>query len=103
MDEYLKDLILLFFENHKENYSIGLLMSTIGVDKSEVDELIDSLINEELLVYKDYLLSLTENGKIKIEKYIDLNIESKKLNIKEIEFNEVKRPPYIPRGFNKKV
>lgn len=67
MDEYVILLILAYFKNYGQNYSLNDLKSSIGVSLWQLDEYIDSLIEEGLLVINDdKLLALSLRGRLKL-------------------------------------
>ena len=64
MDEYIELLILSYFREYKEEYSLTDLKENLGVSFSMLDEFLGQLITEKKLIYSDNMLQLTEKGLI---------------------------------------
>ena len=105
MDEYRTLLILQYFLEKKENYSLDEIVNKLGIGYTNLLKLIENLIEKNLLIYSNYLLELTDLGRQNIEKndiyriykdnIVNTNINiSNKLNIDDI---------YIPKRFSKKI
>ena len=105
MDEYRELLILQYFLEKKEQYSINEIVNKLGIGYTKILKLIENLIKKNLLIYNNYLLELTDLGRQNIVKndiyiiykdnIVNTNINiSNKFNIDDI---------YIPKRFSKKI
>lgn len=63
-EEYLKQLILVYFKEYGENYDILDLGSKIGITITTLSDYIYELIENNFLRYEDDLLQLTLKGRI---------------------------------------
>lgn len=104
MDEYNKLLILAYFKEYRENYSFSEIKRHLGITNMYLYTLLNQLISDELLIYKEYLLTLSLKGRIYI---MNNNMDwFKFIEIPDTNINENKWPidkPYIPKNFSKKI
>lgn len=109
MDDFLKGYVLAYFKRHKDEYSFTALAELLGIPISQMDDIIDCLLQEEMLVYNEmHMLSLTPKGRLAI-----LNRREDSIDISEnIRFRYRKIDPdiaipidqvYIPEGFTQKL
>jgi hypothetical protein len=103
MDEYNKLLILAYFKEFHENYSLQEIKKYLGVTNGYFDNLISQLIDDEFLVYKDYLITLSLKGRTYL---INKNMEWYSFDENLIDnVDGDKWPldkPYVPKKFSKK-
>ena len=66
MDDYLELLILAYFREVGEEYSLYELKEIIGVSIKQIEEMVDALLDEKLLMYQNYLLTLSIKGRINL-------------------------------------
>lgn len=66
MDDYLELLILAYFREVGEEYSLYELKEIIGVSIKQIEEMVDALLDEKLLMYQNYLLTLSIKGRNKL-------------------------------------
>lgn len=103
--EYIELLILSYFKNHSEEYSLQKLRSLLGISFSQLDEIIDEMISNGLLIYDDFILRISFEGRIKLMKSSMERYEQ----VSEIEIREqlLKEPwpidkPYMVKRFSRK-
>ena len=68
MDDYRKILILQYLEKKNDNYSIIEILKNIGIEASVGNEILEEMIEEKLIEYKEYLINITEKGKERLKK-----------------------------------
>lgn len=102
IDEYIKDLTLIYFYNFKEEYTLNNLMKSLGLNKLELDLLINQLINENLLFYNKFIIQISKLGMKRIEKYLEEKDKVFSVEIKS-QISEVLEKIYIPKDFDKKL
>lgn len=67
MNEFYKGYILAYFKEHKNEYSFQTIAEKLGRPISEIDDHIESLIQEGLLQYDDnHMLRLSSKGRLSI-------------------------------------
>lgn len=106
MNDYISDLILLYFSKSNGYYSIQELSKILGLPILVIDEYVDIHIRNGDLVYENNVLTLNMNSK-KIKK---LNLAFNDKDIKEIELVEIEPniawpldKAYFPKKFTKKI
>lgn len=67
MDDYRKILILQYLEQKNQDYSIIEILKKIGIETSTGNEILDEMIEENLIEYKDYLINITQKGKDRLK------------------------------------
>ena len=72
MEEYIELLVLTYFRDHTEEYSLSELREMIGVSLKQLDEIIDRMICEKKLIYEDSMLRISFDGRIML---IDSSME----------------------------
>jgi predicted transcriptional regulator len=107
VEEYRKILILLYLNEAKEDYSLIDISSKLGFEVFQCDSIIRDMLNEGLIEYKDYILTLSDYGKdiiinIKCYKYQKDNIGNSSL---KFDFEKAKNiyDIYIPNNFLRKL
>ena len=105
MDEYIELLVLVYFRDHVEDYSFSELREMIGISYIQLDEILDHMIFENKLVYEDFVLKMSFEGRMMLMKS---SMEDYRL-ITEVEidsyFFKTKWPmdkPFYVSGFSKK-
>ncbi|QOX65113.1 hypothetical protein FRZ06_18065 [Anoxybacterium hadale] len=105
MDEYLRLLMLAYFKEKKEKYSLYELRKNLGIAESYTLELINQLLEDGLLEIKNNLLSLSHKGRIFLMNnsldWFSFEIEP----MEQLFFHE-RWPldkPYAPKNFSKKI
>ena len=104
---YIKLFTLIYFKQTGKRYKLKELLKTLGFDNVQLTDLLEDLISNELIKYKDDLLSITEKG---IRTLVACNAfyftldktdnELKDINKKNVmSLNE----PYVPENFSAKV
>lgn len=63
MDEYRKILVLEYFDNAKDEYTIKELFTRLGLEMENGNKLLDIMFEEELIYYSEYLIKITPKGK----------------------------------------
>lgn len=106
MTEYIKLLILAFFKQ-KNTYSITELAKVFGLSVEEILGVIDSLVKEEYLTYKNDLLHLTASGRLMLQNHSEdfYCFDQKAIDIPKVDINKAWciDQIYIPEGFQRKV
>lgn len=64
MDEYVELLVLSYFQNHPDEYSLGELRNIIGISFAQLDDIIDCMISEGKLLYRNENLELSFEGRM---------------------------------------
>ena len=102
MDEYRKLLILQYLEKKKDSYLLQEIFSKIGLESESGNILIDSMFEEGLIEYKNYLINITKKGKKILKKAPNnsFNINNENIFIHPILPKLKKDDIYIPRKFN---
>lgn len=103
MDEYLKLLLLSYFKSHTDEYDLIELNRQIGMPFAQFMDFIDTVVDEGLIAYSNYKLTLTFKGRMKLlhsqmEYYCEVD------NIECLFFDEKWNinTPYLVRTFSKK-
>lgn len=66
MDEYMELLILAYFRNYKESYSLTELKDNLGISFGQLDSYLDCLQTERKLMFCEHMLQITEKGMIQL-------------------------------------
>ena len=103
MDEYTKLHLLAYFKTHTDEYDLIELNRIIGISFDQFMELIDSVVDEGLVKYYNYKLTLTFKGRMRLlhsqmEYYREID------NIENLFFDNKWdiNTPYLTKGFSKK-
>ena len=103
--EYIQLLMLLYFYKNKQNYTLSSIIKMLGMDSLSFYELLNGMIDNGLLEYKNSILRITEKGICKIESsnishYDDNDFIMLNINKKEaLKLDKI----YIPENFIKKL
>lgn len=105
MEEYIELLVLTYFRDHTEEYSLSELREMIGVSLKQLDEIIDRMICEKKLIYEDSMLRISFDGRIMLmdssmEDYHIVNEEE--INSRLLKANWPIDKPYFVSKFSKK-
>lgn len=104
-------LILIYFNTIKDSYSYTELISILGVSYSQLDGMLQVLLNKEFLWYNEYgIIAISELGMAELIEYgfdetdvftifDDGEDKNKWFSYEKISVNDI----YIPRNFNKKI
>lgn len=104
MEDLLKQIALSYFLYRNKKYSYRELAEVIGVSISDVGDLIESLLTENLIIFKDGLIKLTVKGRaeVAISKFEKFNYVSNNEE-KSLEEEKVKlMEPFYPKNFHRK-
>ena len=66
MDEYVELLILAYFRNYKEAYSLTELKDNLGISFGQLDSYLDHMQTERKLMFCGNMLQITEKGMIQL-------------------------------------
>lgn len=64
MDNYVECLVLAYFKQFGQEYSLYDLKDKIGISMGLLNEILDSLFQRELLEYRDNLIVLSKRGRL---------------------------------------
>lgn len=64
MDNYVEGLVLAYFKQFSQEYSLYDLKDKIGISMGLLNEILDSLFRRGLLEYRDNLIGLSKSGRI---------------------------------------
>ena len=67
MDDFVQDLILAYCKERGKNYSFHELASCLGISRNTLTQYIQKLISEGALQYIDALLTITLEGRVRIQ------------------------------------
>lgn len=67
-EEFLKELILLYFREHPKDYLFRDLIDCLGINKPILDELLEELMTQNYICYKDHFMQLTFDGRMALAK-----------------------------------
>lgn len=103
MNEYAEVLSLLYFKEVGSAYDWGELREVLGYTSVQLDNLIQQLMQNGFIEYKDFEIQLTEKGLLYLVATNQIDYYYRK---PEIEQKDSQRQsldtPYIPKGFDKK-
>ena len=105
-NNYQELLALSYFKQVGGEYSLINLMALLGLNHDQLDELLEKLNNKKLLVYSNFLLSITEEGLLNlIYNDIDYTFFEDEYLLEQSEKVEALPidSPYLPKNFLKKV
>ncbi len=104
IDNYKIALLLQYFNSVDSSYSYQEIMMLFGYTFEQIDNLITYLIDEDLILLKEYL-KVSDKGKNYLDNYnllnVDFEIEETTDDIfteERISFEDI----YIPKKFEKK-
>lgn len=107
MDNHRILLTLSYFNQTGKNYSIGELMGLLGLNSSQLDDLLINIKGKTLIAYSDGLLKITEKGLLKL---ISSNFEDYDFHENEYLVDNINKTksistdtPYIPKNFLSKI
>ncbi len=107
MDNYLKLMILAYFKEKQDHYSIYDVMRTLGISISKLDSLLDELIENDLLKYDANILGLTKKGRLQL---VNKSIDYYKYSEPDIRYERIDKnsawsinKPYVPEKFLTKL
>ena len=64
MDEYIELLILAYFKEYGQNYSIYDLKEKIGISLAMLNTILDNMIEKDILCIDNNILVITQSGRI---------------------------------------
>lgn len=64
VDEYIELLILAYFKQYGQNYSIYDLKEKIGVSLVMLNTMLDNMIEKNILCISNNLLAITQSGRM---------------------------------------
>lgn len=64
VDEYMELLILAYFKQYGQNYSIFDLKEKIGVSLAMLNTILDNMIEKDILCINNNLLVITQSGRM---------------------------------------
>ncbi len=64
MDEYMELLILAYFKQYEQNYSIFDLKEKIGISLAMLNTMLDNMIKKNILCISSNLLTITQSGRL---------------------------------------
>lgn len=64
MDEYMELLILAYFKQYGQNYSIFDLKEKIGISLAMLNTMLDNMIEKNILCISSNLLAITQSGRL---------------------------------------
>lgn len=107
MTDYTKILALSYFKQYRQSYVLSDLMKILGIDAVRLDKLITKLMEEDLLIFDEYLLRITEKGLCLIisknmQGYNELDNEYLNPKIKPDKAWSLDKP-YVPKKFMTKI
>lgn len=105
MKDYLELLILAYFKEKKDDYSFQEIEDLIGINLTQLGDLLEKLIGEKYLKYENNLLKLSLKGRFVL---LESELENYSMDSNNIEerFEEEKwelDKPYCPHEFSKEI
>lgn len=105
--DYIKSLILYYFQIMGKNYSLLEIRQIFGLQEKQLEFFLYELKSLKYIDYQDFELTITKEGIDFLEKsnQISNKLKVEEYKYKYIEFSQVKSldEPYIPKNFLKKV
>jgi hypothetical protein len=105
--DYIKSLILYYFQIMGKNYSLLEIRQIFGLQEKQLEFFLYELKSLKYIDYQDFELTITKEGMDFLEKsnQISNKLKVEEYKYKYIEFSQVKSldEPYIPKNFLKKV
>ncbi|ALM94548.1 hypothetical protein RO02_07935 [Fusobacterium polymorphum] len=105
--DYIKSLILYYFQIMGKNYSLLEIRQIFGLQEKQLEFFLYELKSLKYIDYQDFELTITKEGMDFLEKsnQISNKLKVEEYKYKYIEFSQVKSldKPYIPKNFLKKV
>lgn len=107
MDNYRKQLTLLYFKTSGYEYDLSELMQLLGLQQNQLDLILLELKNDGFICTNNYEIEITEKG---ISHLISNNISSNADNSIKYSFNNIVvenlmqlNEPYVPKRFLTKI
>lgn len=107
MDNYRKQLTLLYFKTSGNEYDLSELMQLLGLRQNQLDLILFELKNDEFICTDNYEIEITEKGILHL---ISNNINSNADNSIKYSLNNIVvenlmqlNEPYVPKRFLTKI
>lgn len=105
VSKYTKTLFLLYIKDVGHDYSFSEAKELLGITQNQLDHLLNNLLQEGLLVYEKYSLTLTKKALRQLISQNELtyrlreeNVYTNTMDIRAFSIDE----PYVPCDFDKK-
>ena len=64
IEEYVELLILAYFRNHVDEYSLSELRHSIGISFAQLEDMLERMIVEKKLIYEESMLRISFAGRL---------------------------------------
>ncbi len=107
MDNYRKQLALLYFKISDNEYDLSELMKLLGLQHNQLDLILSELKKEDLICTSNYEITITEKGILHlIANNVANNVDNGiKYPLKNIAIENLMslKEPYVPKKFLTKI